>query len=85
MSAKRLKMKETIARMFLILFVSTISACGNDETWLCRVEGNTMYSISSSGNLGAANKACSCSEIRAFELKTFGRVDEAALRNDFGC
>lgn len=35
--------------------------------------------------IGGAGKGCSCSEIRAFELRTFGEVDEAALKSDFGC
>tara|TARA_R110000744_G_C19216717_1_gene546644 strand:- start:34 stop:168 length:135 start_codon:yes stop_codon:yes gene_type:complete len=44
-----------------------------------------MFSMSSSGEIGSAGKGCSCSEIRAFELRTFGEVDEAALKSDFGC
>ena len=44
-----------------------------------------MYSMSASGELGSADKGCSCAEIRAFELRTFGAVDEAALESDFGC
>jgi len=44
-----------------------------------------MYSISDSGKLGGAGKGCSCQQIRSFELRAFGSVDEAALRNDFGC
>lgn len=44
-----------------------------------------MYSISSSGKFGGAQKGCSCSQIRSFELKQFGKVDEQALKSDFGC
>jgi hypothetical protein len=44
-----------------------------------------MFSMSSSGEIGGAGKGCSCSEIRAFELRTFGEVDEATLKSDFGC
>jgi len=44
-----------------------------------------MYSVSDSGELGSADKGCSCDEIRAFELREFGEVDEEALKNEFGC
>lgn len=61
-----------------------VAACGGEE-WSCVVDGKTMYSISSSGKMGSAGKGCSCEEIRNFELRTFGEVDEAALKSDFGC
>ena len=48
-------------------------------------QGDVLLSMSSSGKLGAANKGCSCDEIRSFERLTFGSVDEEALRADFGC
>jgi hypothetical protein len=73
--------------MKIILIVAlafALSSCSNEE-WTCQTRGKTMYSMSSSGELGSADKGCSCSEIRAFELRTFGEVDEAALKNDFGC
>ncbi len=60
------------------------ASCGS-ETWTCEVRGKTMYSMSSSGAMGSADKGCSCSEIRAFELRNFGEVDEGALKSDFGC
>ena len=44
-----------------------------------------MYSVSSSGALGSADKGCTCEEIREFELRNFGSVDEDALKSDFGC
>jgi hypothetical protein len=61
-----------------------LSSCSN-ETWTCQIRGKTMYSINASGELGGAGKGCSCAEIRLFELRTFGEVDEAALKSDFGC
>ena len=57
----------------------------SSEKWMCKIDGNVMYSISSSGKLGGAQKGCSCSQIRNFELKQFGKVDEQALKSDFGC
>lgn len=44
-----------------------------------------MYSVNSSGEIGAANKGCSCDEIRQFELREFGEADDEALKSDFGC
>ena len=61
-----------------------LSSCSDNE-WYCKTQGRTMFSMSSSGEIGGAGKGCSCSEIRAFELRTFGEVDEAALKSDFGC
>lgn len=61
-----------------------LASCSN-ETWTCQTRGETMFSMSSSGELGSADKGCSCAEIRAFELHTFGEVDETALNSDFGC
>lgn len=61
-----------------------LTSCSS-ETWTCHTRGKTMYSLSSSGELGSADKGCTCSEIRTFELHTFGEVDEAALKSDFGC
>ena len=61
-----------------------LASCSN-ETWTCTTSQKTMYSMSASGKLGSADKGCSCAEIRAFELRTFGAVDEAALESDFGC
>ena len=61
-----------------------LSSCSDNE-WYCKTQGQTMFSMSSSGEIGGAEKGCSCSEIRTFELRTFGEVDEAALKSDFGC
>ena len=60
-----------------------LAACGED--WTCQTQGKTMFSMSSSGKIGSADKGCTCKEIRSFELREFGRVDEAALKSDFGC
>lgn len=62
-----------------------VVACGENEEWYCRTEGESMYSVSASGELGSAKNGCSCEQIRSFELRTFGEVDEEALKNDFGC
>ena len=44
-----------------------------------------MFSMSEPGNIGSADKGCSCPEIRNFELSKFGKLDVEALKNDFGC
>jgi len=62
----------------------TLTSCSGSD-WHCKTQGKTMFSISSSGEIGSARKACSCGEIRAFERRTFGDIDEAALKSDFGC
>ena len=70
--------------LVIVATVLCLPSC-SDEQWSCQTSGKAMYSVSSSGALGSADKGCSCSEIRAFELRTFGEVDEAALKSDFGC
>ena len=65
---------------FLLLF-----SCGEKEEWLCKEDGKTLYSITLSGKIGSADKGCSCNEIRSFEKRKFGEVDEQGLKNDFGC
>jgi len=62
-----------------------IIACTEKETWYCKEDGKTLYSVSTSGKIGSADKGCTCDEIRYFEARTFGEVDEDALREDFGC
>ena len=72
-------------RILLVLVsVGILASCGN-ETWTCQTRGQAMYSMSSFGEIGSANIGCSCAEIRAFEFRTFGEVDEVALKIDFGC
>ena len=70
--------------LVIVATVLCLSSC-SDEQWSCQTSGKAMYSVSSSGALGSADKGCSCSVIRAFELPTFGEVDEAAMESDFGC
>jgi hypothetical protein len=68
----------------IIVIAIGLSSCSDNE-WYCKTQGQSMFSMSSSGEIGGAGKGCSCSEIRAFELRTFGEVDEDALKSDFGC
>ncbi len=71
------------AYLFLLMLLTFLIGCG--EEWVCRTEGKTMFSVSESGKLGSANKGCSCEEMREFEFREFGSVDEEALKEDFGC
>ena len=77
------KLFNTIALSFISLL---ILSCSN-EKWTCKVtnNGKSMYSVNSKGEIGGAKKGCSCSEIRAFEYKIQGYVDEDAMKEDFGC
>jgi hypothetical protein len=77
------KMKKIISISLGLALITIISGCG--EEWVCQTKGKTMFSMSSSGKIGSADKGCTCNEIRNFELQQFGRVDEEALKNDFGC
>jgi len=77
-------MRDLTASLFVAAALC-LGACGNSEEWTCTVDGDTMYSRSASGELGSADKGCSCEEIAEFELRTFGEVDEDALKSDFGC
>jgi hypothetical protein len=70
---------------FFLLSALTSYTSTAGEEWTCKVVGKSMLSVSSSGKLGSADKGCSCEEMRSFELKTFGEVDEEALKRDFGC
>ena len=56
-----------------------------DDGWVCIEQGRTMYSLSDSGELGAAEKGCTCAEIANFEYRVFGEVDYQALNDDHGC
>jgi hypothetical protein len=45
-----------------------------------------MYSVNlETGELGGAQRVCSCGQIRSFEQQQFGEVDEETLCRDFGC
>lgn len=80
---KGISMTRTITTACLIFLAPFLASCGDE--WSCQTKGDTIYSVNSSGEIGAANKGCSCDDIRAFELRKFGRVDEEALKSDFGC
>lgn len=71
--------------MVLLVVLSSVLLLSCDENWICQTKGKTMFSMSSSGKIGSAEKGCSCEEIKSFELSVHGRVDEAALKRDFGC
>ncbi len=70
--------------LVIVATVLCLSSC-SDEQWSCQTSAKEMFSFNSAGASGSASKGCSCSEIRVFELRTFGEVDEAALKSDFGC
>jgi len=53
--------------------------------WTCVEEGQTMYSISDKGEIGAAEEACTCTGMADFERRNWGRVDYAGLNKDHGC
>ena len=73
--------------IFALIFTSLLLVSCNDEKWTCTIHesGKTMYSVNTKGELGGAQKGCSCDEIRAFEYDNWGEVDEDALKADFGC
>lgn len=73
-------------KIIIILFITLIAACsGEEENWFCKIDGQTMYSVNSEGNIGSADKGCTCASMRSFERKVFGEVDEVALKSDFDC
>ena len=59
-------------------------SCSGEE-WSCVEQGKSMYSVNSKGEMGSADKGCSCEELREFEYRHWGSVDEDALKSDFGC
>ena len=70
---------------FIILFNLVLLISCTQEEWYCRTNGDMMYSQSASGEIGGAQKGCTCEEIRNHELYHFKSVDEEALKSDFGC
>jgi outer membrane lipoprotein SlyB len=76
-------MKKLVLVVSVFIAALTLYGCG--ETWSCETNGKSMYSKSSSGQIGGASKGCSCEKIRSFELKQSGELDEQALKKDFGC
>ena len=67
----------------IFLMMTLLQGCG--ETWHCVERGKTLLSISESGQLGSADKGCTCDQLREFEYRVFGEIDEEALKSDFGC
>jgi hypothetical protein len=80
--SRRAMPSKLFLRAFTLL-IPFIAGCG--EHWSCQVAGQTMYSVSESGEIGSAEKGCSCGEMRDFERRVFGSVDEEALKEDHGC
>lgn len=72
---------KTIAILF---FTILLISCSNEE-WYCQTMNKSMFSMSSSGSIGSADKSCTCEQMRQFEFQTFGKVDEESLKSDFGC
>ena len=70
---------------FIILFNLALLISCSQEEWYCRTNGDMMYSQSKSGEIGGAQKGCTCEQIRNHELYHFKSVDEEALKSDFGC
>lgn len=64
--------------------VALLASCGS-ANWRCVEDGQTQYSVNARGEVGRADKGCSCDEMRAFNVARFGDTDEASLRSDFGC
>jgi len=71
-------------KKLLLLILPLLVSCSQEE-WNCRTNGDTMYSQSANGEIGGAQKGCSCEQIRSHEYRYFGSVDEQALKSDFGC
>ena len=61
-----------------------LMSCAEGD-WTCVEQGKNMYSVNSDGHMGSADKGCSCDEMREFERRHWGSVDEDALKSDFGC
>lgn len=78
-------MKKLLPFILILFATPCLSACSETETWYCKQDGKTLYSVSATGKIGNSDKGCSCDEIRYFEASTFGKVDEEALAADFGC
>jgi len=69
---------------WILILIPLLISCSQEE-WYCRTNGDMMYSQSASGEIGGAQKGCSCERIRNHEYKHFRSVDEQALKSDFGC
>lgn len=62
----------------------SLYGCSGDN-WRCVTRGTAMFSLNDKDEIGSANKGCSCSEIRAWDKKILGEVDERRMRENFGC
>ena len=83
---QKTKGAEKMKRLYIVAAIALlVVGCGSGGDWQCVERGKTMLSMSDSGKLGSADKGCTCAEIREFEQRVFGEVDEAALKSDFGC
>ena len=69
---------------YVLLLIPFLLSCSQEE-WQCRTNGDMMYSQNANGEIGGAQKGCSCEEIRNHELYHFKSVDEQSLKSDFGC
>ena len=77
--------KQVIACVFVAAMLTGCSSEGPQEGWRCEVRGQTMFSMSTDGQLGAAEKGCTCSEMADFNQKTFGDPDYETLNKEHGC
>ena len=66
-------------------FAQDIFGSEPEGGWRCVERGQNMFSMSDSGELGAAEKGCTCEQMADFEYRVFGEVDFEALKDDHGC
>ena len=66
-------------------FAQDIFGSEPEDGWRCVERGQNMFSMSDSGELGAAEKGCTCEQMADFEYRVFGEVDFDALKDDHGC
>lgn len=55
------------------------------SSWQCIEDWTVMYSKNLYWNIWSADKWCTCTQIREYEMKLFWEVDEESMKNDFGC
>lgn len=77
--------KQVIASVLVAFMLTSCSSEGPEDGWRCEVRGQSMFSMSSDGQLGAAEKGCTCSEMADFNRRTFGEADYESLNEDHGC
>ena len=71
-------------KLSIVFTFALLSSC-SEITWRCEIDGDRMFSVGSDGTLGGATKGCTCNQIREFTLSRFGKIDESAMKSDFGC